>query len=215
MGINYMTNTLFYENAYLKEYQTKIISVEGNKILLKETIFFPQTSNEPGDLGEIADYKVIGLKKEGDEIWHILNKSPLFKEGDLVNIKIDWNKRYHMMKLHSALHLWAGVIDQQFKERAVAGAVKSDTAYLVFKQELSEEVIEKSLKRANDDIKQGLEIKIRCDEEKKGFKWCQVGDYSPIPCGGLHVKNTNEIGSIIISKKELDGSKLKIYIKVK
>jgi len=56
-------------------------------------------------LGKINDCEVIGLKKEGDEIWHILNKAPLFKKGDTVNLQLDWNKRYKKMRLHSALHL--------------------------------------------------------------------------------------------------------------
>ena len=210
-----MTKTLFYDDAYLKERQTKVIKIEGNKVLLEETIFFPQTSTEPGDTGKINDSKVIGLRKENEEIWHILNNPPVFNEGDAVNLQINWNKRYEMMKLHSALHLLAGAFDSAFKERAVAGAVKSKSAYLVFKNELTDEIIKKALDQANKNIQEGLEIKISEDETRKGFKWCQVGNYDLIPCGGLHVNNTKEIGEIILKEKTIENGKQKLVIRIK
>ena len=210
-----MTKALFYDDAYLKERQTKVIRMEGNKVLLKETIFFPQTSTEPGDTGKINDSKVAGLKKENEEIWHILNNPPAFNEGDAVNLQINWNKRYEMMKLHSALHLLAGAFDSEFKERAVAGAVKSKSAYLVFKNGLADKIIEKALCQANKNVQEGLEIKTYEDETRKGFRWCQVGNYDPIPCGGLHVKNAKEIGGIILKEKIIENGKQKIMIGIK
>lgn len=210
-----MTKILFHEDAYLKECQTKVAKIEGNRILLEETIFFHQTSTEPGDIGEINECKIIGLKKEGEEVWHILNKAPLFKIGETVNLQLDWAKRYKMMRLHSALHLWAGVFDLHFKERAVAGVVKSESAYLVFKHELADEVIQKSLEQANRDIQKGIDIKTYKDEKRRGFRWCQVGSYIPIPCGGLHVKNTKEIGELIYKGKIIEEGKQKLTLEVK
>lgn len=210
-----MTKILFHKDAYLKEHQTKVAKIEGSRILVEETIFFPQTSTEPGDVGKINDIKVIGLKKENEEIWHILKRPPLFKEGDIVNLELDWDKRYAMMKLHSALHLWAGVFDSQFKERAVAGVVKSDSAYLVFKHELSDEIIQKALNQANKDIEQGLEVKTYEDKEKKGFRWCQIGNYIPIPCGGVHIKNTKEIGKLVLKEKITETGKQKLVMEVR
>lgn len=209
-----MTIRLFYENPYLKEYQTKVTKIEGNRVLLEGTIFFPQTSTEPGDVGKINDSKVVGLKREGEEIWHILNKPPAFKEGDLVNLWIEWKKRYKMMRLHSALHLCAGVFDLQFKERAVAGVVKSNLAYLVFKHELTDEIIQNALDLANKDIREGLEIKTYEDEKRKGFRWCQIGHYIPIPCGGLHVKNTEEIGELILKEKAIEAGRQKLVFQI-
>lgn len=209
------TKILFHKDSYLKESQTKVIKVEGNRILLEKTIFFPQTSTEPGDIGKVNDRKIVGLKKENGEIWHILNKPPVFKEGDIVNLQIDWNKRYNMMKLHSALHLLAGVFDIRFKERAVAGAIKSNSAYLVFKHELSDGIIQKALDQANKDIKEELEIKTYEDKKRKGFRWCHVGNYIPIPCGGLHVKNTKEIGGVILKEKITETEKQKLIVEIK
>lgn len=210
-----MTKLLYHTDAYLKEYRTRVTKIDENRVMLQETIFFPQTANEPGDLGKINDCMIIGLKKEGDEIWHNLNKSPSFKEGDEVILQLDWSKRYQMMRLHSALHLLAGVFDLQFKERAVAGVVKSDSAYLVFKKVLGDDIIEQSFSRANKDIRDGLEINTYEDENRQGFRWCKIGDYIPIPCGGVHIKNTNEIRSLILKNKLMDGERQKLVFELK
>jgi len=119
------------------------------------------------------------------------------------------------MKLHSALHLLAGVFDSKFKERAVAGVVKPKNAYLVFKHEIPDETISQAIKQANADIESGAPIKNYWDEKRKGFRWCVVKDYPPIPCGGLHVKNTNEIGEITLLAKESEQGTQKITIAVK
>ena len=208
-----MTKMLFYQNPYTREYQTKVLQVKGNKVLLEETIFFPQASTEPGDTGKINDRKVVEVEREKDKIWHILEKVPDFKEGETVNLQIDWEKRYKMMRLHSGLHLLAGAFELLFRQRAVAGMVKADSAFLVFKQPV-EDYIQDSLGQANDDIQDGLEIKTYEDEKGKGFRWCKVGDYSPIPCGGVHVKNTKEIGKLFLIKKTIEDGRQKLTVGV-
>jgi Ser-tRNA(Ala) deacylase AlaX len=209
-----MTKQLFYEDAYLKGHKARVSKVEGSRVLLEETILFPQTSTEPGDVGRINGFKILGLKKEGAEIWHVLNTVPSFKEGDLVDLEVDWNRRYKTMRLHSALHLWAGVFEAKFNERAVAGVVKSDAAYLVFKHELADEVIQKSLEQANMYVQAELGITTYEDEVRQGFKWCRIGEYVPIPCAGLHVRNTKEIGPLTCTQKALEGQKQKLVLKI-
>lgn len=202
---------LYYEDAYLKEAKAKVVEIDGNKVLLDRTIFIPQTNTEPGDFGKINNLKIAGSKKEGEDIRHIIPKEIPFHVGEEVKMELDWNKRLPAMRLHSALHLLAGPFDKSGK-RAVAGAVKGDQAHLVFKEEVSDEIINKSLEQANKDIEKGLEIKSYWDEKRAGFRWTQVGDYPPIPDGGLHVRNTNEIGGIKLASKELEGGKQKVAI---
>jgi len=135
-----------------------------------------------------------------------------FRVGDRVKLELDWKHRYNAMRLHSALHLLAGVFDSKFKERAVAGVVKSNSAYLVFKHELLDNIINRAIEQANEDIKNGLEIQTYWDKNRKGFRWCKINGYPPIPCGGLHVKNAGEIGKIDLAGKELEQGKQKITI---
>ncbi len=119
-----MTELIYYQDQYKKEIEAKVVKIEGNKILLDKTIFIPQTSTEPGDFGKINNMKIAGSKKDGKDIWHIIPKQIPFKEGDIVKLELDWNKRWLAMRLHSALHLLAGPFDKNFGKRAVAGAIK-------------------------------------------------------------------------------------------
>jgi alanyl-tRNA synthetase len=205
---------IFYQDQYNTEIDAEVIKVEGNKILLDKTIFIPQTNTEPGDFGKIDDVKIAGSQKQGDDVWHIIPKNNPFEVGDKVKLKLDWKYRLNAMKLHSALHLLAGVFDSKFQQRAIAGVVKSKNAYLVFKNEIQEQVIQQAIEQANTDIKLGAEIKTYWDEKKKGFRWCAIKDYPPIPCGGLHVKNIKEIQGVKITKTELDGDNQKIFVEL-
>jgi len=209
-----MTELIYYQDQYKKEFETKVVKIEGNRILLDKTIFIPATNTEPADIGKINGTKISGSKKEGDDVWHITPKEISTNVGDRVSLELNWNKRLIAMKLHSALHLLAGPFDKDFNQRAVAGAVKGTQSYLVFKEEISDEIIDKAIEQANEDIKNGLEIKSYWDKERKGFRWTQVGQYPAIPDGGLHVKNINEIGGIKLISKELDQGKQKILISI-
>jgi Ser-tRNA(Ala) deacylase AlaX len=206
-----MTELLYYQDQYKKEADAEVIKGEGNRILLDKTIFIPQTNTELGDFGKVRDVKITGSKKEGDDVWHIIPQSNPFKVGEKVKLTLDWKYRLSAMRLHSALHLLAGVFDSKFKERAVAGVVKPKNAYLVFKRELEDEMIKQAIEQANIDIKSGVEIKTYWDEKRKGFRWCAIKDYPPIPDGGLHIKNTNEIGELLLVNKEKE--KVKIAVK--
>jgi len=206
-----MTELIYYQDQYKKETDASVIKVEGNRILLDKTIFIPQTNTELGDSGKVQDIKIAGSKKEGDDVWHIIPQHNPFKVGDKVKLTLDWKYRLNAIRLHSALHLLAGIFDSKFKERAVAGVVKPKNAYLVFKHELPDEMIKQAITEANTDIKSGAEIKTYWDKKRKGFRWCAIKDYPPIPCGGLHVKNAKEIGELIFTNKE----KEKITIAIK
>ena len=205
-----MTELIYYQDQYKKELEAKVVKIEGNMVLLDKTIFIPQSNTEPGDLGKINGIKISGLKKDEKDIWHIIQKRITFQVDDTVKLELDWNKRLLAIKLHSALHLLAGPFDKNFEKRAVAGAVRGDQAYLVFKEEIPDEIVDKALEQANKDIKNGLEIKSYWDEQRERFRWTQVGNYPAIPDGGLHVKNTKEIGKIKLISKDLEQKKQKI-----
>jgi len=209
-----MQELIYYQDQYKTELETKVLKAESNRVLLSQTIFIPASNTEPGDVGKINRVKISGSKKEDDGVWHIFEKQINFGVGDLVKLELDWDKRLLAMRLHSALHLLAGPFDKNFGQRAVAGAIRGKIAYLVFKDKVDDEIIDKAIEQANKDIEQGLEIKSYWDEKRQGFRWTQVGDYPAIPDGGLHVRNTTEIGKIILVSKELDQGRQKVEISI-
>lgn len=210
-----MQRLLYYGDQYLKETEAEVLKIDGKKVLLDKIIFISVSHTEPGDEGIINGIKIVSSEKLNGEIWHILWGEPNFKVGDTVELKLDWSKRLKAMRLHSALHLLAGPFDKDFGKRAVAGAIKGEEATLVFREIIDDEIIEKVFVKANKDIESGLEIKSYLDKEREGFRWTQVGDYLPIPDGGLHVKNTKEIEQVILKEKIDDNGKQKIVFQLK
>lgn len=210
-----MTEKIYYQDQYLKKLDAKVLKVGINDILLDKTIFIPQSNTEPGDYGRIQGFAISGSKKEEDDVLHICPKGvKSLQEGDTVKLDLDWKKRMLAMKVHSSLHLLAGPFENMFNKRAVAGAVRGKKAYLVFTSEVSENEVKEAIEQANKDIEAGLEIKSYWDEKKKGFRWTQVGDYTAIPDGGLHVKTTKEIGKIVLISNEFHQGKYKVTIGV-
>ncbi len=209
-----MQELLYYQNQYQKEAGAKVLEINEKRILLDKTIFIPTSNTEPGDIGKINGVKIVGSKKEEKDVWHILEKQISVNVGDTVKLELDWNKRLLAMRLHSALHLLAGPFDKNFGQRAVAGAIRGKNAYLVFKEKVEDEIIDKAIEQASKDIENGLEIKSYWDEKREGFCWTQVGDYPAIPDGGLHVKNTSEIGKMILISKDLEQGRQKVEITI-
>lgn len=199
---------IYFEDQYLKEFKTSILKVDGLKVWLKDNLFFPKTKSEPEDLGEVSDIKIRDVEKNEEGIAVILDQEPNFKKGQEVIEKIDWDRRYNSMRLHSALHFLAGVTEKEYSVRAVAGNVYPDKAVLTFKTAPELDVVALNNK-ANELINQGLEVETYWDEKREGFRWCKVGDLEPIPCGGLHIKNIKEIGKISLADK---GSSIEIRL---
>lgn len=198
----------YFEDQYLKELESSILKTDGSRVLIAENLFFPKTKSELNDLGAINGLKVTGVEKEENNIWLILDKNNL-KENDKVSQKIDWERRYLLMKIHSALHFVAGIFEKEQGIRAVAGNVYEDKGVLTFKQTVPEMILYDIEDKVNEMTKKDVEIKTYWDEKREGFRWCKVGDLEPIPCGGLHVKNISEIGKI-----NLSGTGDKVEIKL-
>lgn len=183
-----MTELVYYQDQYKTEIEAKVIKVEGNRISLDKTIFIPQTNTELGDFGKVNYTKIAGSKKEGEEVWHIIPQDNFFKVGDKVKLTLDWEYRLNAMRLHSALHLLAGVFDSKFKERAVAGIVKPKNAYLVFKHEISDGITKQAIEQANLDIKSGAEIKNYWDEKGRVLDGVRSKIIRQFPVAGCMLK---------------------------
>jgi len=198
---------LYYENSYLKEIEAKVIEIDENKLILEKTIFYPQAAGEPGDTGFIDDFKVTDTQLIDGKISHVVGSHSL-KVGDSVKAKVDWDRRYKLMKMHTALHLLYNVCKENLgKIKAVGSNIGEEKSRvdIFLEGSVTPELRERIEKRCNEIIANGEEVKIWWDEEKENFRWTQIGSLAKMPCGGLHVKNTKEIGSLKIIKRERIG----------
>ena len=207
-----MTEKLFNADPYMKETSAVVTKIEGNKVYLDRTIFFAFSGGQASDSGTINNQPASNIEKEGDEIVHTL-ENPGFSIGDTVNLKIDWDRRYKIMKLHSAAHIVYYFLREKIgKFKMIGSNISSDKARIDFEyQESIKPVLADLEAQTNKKVDEGLEIKTYDDEKEKGKRWWAVGDWK-MPCGGTHPKNTKEIGHIKLKRVNIGAGKERIEV---
>jgi len=100
-----MTVKIFWETPYLSKLTTVVESVCGNQVTLYDTIFYAFSGGQESDMGTINDYPVLCATKNKSDIYYTLPENHKIRKNDTVCISIDWNRRYKLMRLHSAAEI--------------------------------------------------------------------------------------------------------------
>ena len=218
---------LFENDAYLKEFRARIIGIikEENRIELDQTAFYGKSGGQPGDTGVIEaegiKIQVLDTIKENNKIINIVNNLKNLEEKTDIIGKINWDLRYKHMRMHTALHLLCSIIPLGVTGGQI-GYEKSrldfnDPDKLINKEKLEEEInllvednhtitseiIESSILEQKPELVRTMSVKPPQVDGK--IRLIRIGDVDLQPCGGTHVKSTNEIGKIQIGKIENKG----------
>jgi Ser-tRNA(Ala) deacylase AlaX len=201
------TEKLFWEDPYQKEFDAKVLKISGNGVVLDRTCFYPMGGGQVGDTGEINGIRVVDTRKdENDDVIHVLEREPDFSVGDVVHGKIDWERRYKIMRLHSAAHINYHFMKEVFPscDYASSGIVdeKKDRLDYLFDQPIDREKLKLVEQKTNEFIQQGKEIKTFTDEAGRRHWDCEM---MHMFCCGTHVKNTKEIGRIVVVRGDKPG----------
>ncbi len=218
---DYKTRPVYYEDEYKKEIDAEIIHKEGNIVILDKTVFYPEGGGQKYDTGYFIQngkrIKVKKVEKAGNAILHYVENG--IEKGSVRGI-IDWQRRYAMMRHHTATHII------NYSAREVLGShIWQAGSYLdenearldiTHYKRITEEEIRQIERTANEMVRRALPVKKefmeRNEAEKKyGFRLYQGGapkgkmirvvniaDMEVEACGGTHVNNTSEIGFIKI-----------------
>lgn len=120
-----MTEKLYLTDSYVKEFEAKVSAIEGNAVQLDRTAFFPTGGGQLCDTGSIEangkSYRVVETAKSGDSVLHKLESADGLKAGDSVKGRIDWKRRYALMRLHTALHVMDAVIVKNYSNGQITG----------------------------------------------------------------------------------------------
>ncbi|OIO25709.1 alanyl-tRNA editing protein [Candidatus Micrarchaeota archaeon CG_4_10_14_0_2_um_filter_55_9] len=211
------TRKLYWEDAYAKEFNATVTGVGNGFVVLNQTLFFAEGGGQSGDTGFLNAVRVTDTRyadAEGKKIAHFIEGGGLEK-GDSVHGVIDWERRYEIMRLHSALH----VVYFLFKEwdpkaECTSGRIKpgkADNDYL-FSEPITPEKIAEIQGKANKVIAAGGAVRVWTDEECHR-KW-RFGDWV-MDCGGTHVADVSEIGRIRLKKGKSAGKgwrRIEVYL---
>lgn len=206
-----MTELLFWKDAYMKEFEGRVVSVNGREVVLDRSCFFPQGGGQVGDMGFLNEVKVVDTRKdESYNVIHFLEGEAPFKVDEIVKGRIDWERRYRIMRLHSAAHVVYYLMIETFGEScklASSGIVnekKDITDYLIDSFDRGKLV--EVERRANEIIKRGGEIRTWSDEQKPNYRYWEIDGFPKMPCGGTHPKRLEEIGEIIVQRGKKPGA---------
>jgi len=209
------TDKLFWKDPYQKEFDATIVFSDNEKIVLDKTCFYPESGGQTSDSGHILQHRVIQtiIEKETNRIVHIINEDNKLNAGQGVHCEIDWDRRYQIMKLHSALHILYLACNKILEEPKLRGsAIESEKARLdiEFFSDINEDAISNFV---NELIVSSLDIKTGQLGNEEHRYW-EIEGFPSIPCGGTHVKNTSEIGAIKCSVKNKGKQGKRIYMEL-
>ena len=203
------TEKLFWKDAYAREFDARVVSVDVSNVILDKTCFYPRGGGQVGDTGELNGIRVLNTTKdENENILHALERAPDFSVDSVVHGKIDWEKRYSTMKLHSSAHIVYYLMKEVFGEEcgiASPGIVdeKKDRSDYLFTAPLDKEKLALVETKANEILREAREIKT-WDEE--GKRYWEMAPFSRMMCAGTHVKNSSEIGGIAVARGKKPGA---------
>jgi alanyl-tRNA synthetase len=218
------TKKLFYDEKMKKARGEVIKVVKPDKLILNQTIFYPEMGGQKSDRGKINDHNVINVEIKDDVIIHYLDDIDGFKEGQETEMQIDSERRELLRRHHTATHIINQACRRVLGEFVYQnGAEKDiDQAHLdiTYFDRLSEEQVNRIERLANEVVSQNMRIKAsvmpREKAEKKygmsiyqggvvpnaNIRIVKIDGYDVEACGGLHCSSTGEVGLIKIVKTE-------------
>lgn len=155
---------LYLHDSSLKEWDAEVVSVDKDKyIVLNKTAFYPNAGGQPYDTGSIttedgAEYKVVYVGKFSGKISHEVDK-PGLKPGDKVHCKLDWERRYTLMRMHSAAHILSAIYHNEAGAIITGNQLNIDKSRMDFSLEaFDREKIQQYLDMANEIVEKDLPI---------------------------------------------------------
>jgi len=219
-----MTEPLYHTDAYLKEFDAVVTAVEAgtNAVALDRTAFYPGGGGQPNDVGELAagdqHWRVTRVRKAGADLWHELDSAPP-AVGTPVHGRLDWTRRYQLMRTHTAMHILCGVVFRDYGASVTGGNMEPLKGRMDFEFEtMRQEFVREIEAKINVEVAAARPLRVKILPRDEAF---QIPDLirtkinllpPDIPevrtveiigldlqaDGGTHVANTSEVGRIAI-----------------
>jgi misacylated tRNA(Ala) deacylase len=226
------TKALFKDDAYLSTCEAEVIAInDRGGLILNQTCFYATSGGQPGDIGfiERQDGSKIDITatvngETKNDFVHILAEgSPTTVIGEKIVLHVDWERRYKLMRMHTACHLLSVVCEYPITGAAVGeneSRIDFDMRDTIDKTDVTAKMMElvtqnhpiftKMISESELDANPDL-VKSKNVKPPRGvgdIRLVCIGQDSKIdsqPCGGTHVSETQEVGAIHIGKIEKKG----------
>lgn len=224
-----MTNILCYDDSYLQEFDATVVMETSNGVVLDQTAFYPGGGGQPCDIGKLFDpenaYTINKVSREDGNYVHHMD-GPMPKTGTSVQGKIDWERRYQLMRTHTALHTLCGIVWREYGAKVTGSDMKPLSARMDFELERMttdfasevEETVNRELMSAHPVIVKNFPreeafqipdlIRTKINLLPSSINEVRVVEIVGLDLqadGGTHVKNTSEVGQIKVVKHQSKG----------
>ncbi len=222
------TDLLFQRDAAARSFEAIVVAVdpEARAVAFDRTAFYPGGGGQPCDEGSLhrpadgATWPVSGARKAGDVVWHQLGgDDPLPAVGDAVRGDLDWERRYRLMRTHTALHVLCGVVFRDYGSLVTGGNMGPDGARMDFEMDSADFTPERVAEiecRANEEIAAGRDVRVAILPRAEAFaipdlirtkvnllpegiaeiRTVEIVGLDLQADGGTHVANTREVGGL-------------------
>jgi len=238
-----MTELLYQLDSYLHSFDARVVAVdaEHNTIILDRTAFYPGGGGQPADEGSLiiegVEYPIRRARKVGEQILHEIDGNlPLPPLDSIARGKINWERRYQLMRTHTAMHILCGVIFRDYGALVTGGDMDPLHGRMDFEFETMHKELVVAIETAvNQEVAKSLPVllKILPREEAfhipdlirtkinllpEGIQQVRVVEIVGLDLqadGGTHVRNTAEVGCIrVVDYKSKGKINKRIYIEL-
>jgi misacylated tRNA(Ala) deacylase len=218
-----MSELLYLIDSYQRLFEATVESVDDDGlVVVDQTAFYATGGGQPHDTGTLSDgdrvWNVVRVTKRGGDVLHALEPAGDLPQPEMqVRGEIDWERRYRLMRTHTALHVLCGVVFREFGAQVTGGNMDIDKARMDFElEDLNPERVATIEQIANEVIRSGRNVSWRTLPREEAFqipdlirtkinllpegitqvRIVEIEGLDLQADGGTHVHNTAEVGGI-------------------
>lgn len=240
-----MTGLLYYQDAYLREFPAEVVATEpaeqGLRVALDRTAFYPGGGGQPNDEGWLTiageRVRVTAVKKDGTQLWHMLDGARDVVIGAAVQGELDWERRYKLMRTHTAMHILCGVVWRDYGAQVTGGNMDPGAGRMDFEfASLHKELITEIEARCNAEVVASRDVRTQSLPREQAFaipdlirtkinllppgisevRTVEIMGLDLQADGGTHVANTREVGLIKVADYKSKGAiNKRIYVELR
>ncbi len=216
------TDPLYHRDSYARSCSARVRSVDDSGVVLDRTVVYPGGGGQPPDRGWIegtgGEVPVDGAALVGGEVVHRVD-SPTFHPGEEVTVRLDWQRRYDLMRTHTALHVLCGVAWRDHGVQVTGGRMEPLGGHLDFEFEtLQRDLVDEIESRINEEVRAARPVRVAFLPREEAFRipdlirtrvnllpegitevrTVEIEGLDLQADGGTHVTNTEEVGPLRI-----------------
>jgi misacylated tRNA(Ala) deacylase len=234
-----MTEQLYQVDSYVREFDGVVTATDGQAVALDRTAFYPGGGGQPGDVGTLTweggSARVVKVKRQGGQVWHTVDGEPP-PQGARVRGELEWERRYQLMRTHTALHVLCGVVWRDYRASVTGGNMEPLKGRMDFEFEtMRKELVAEIEASVNAEISQAHDVRTAILPREEAFQIPdlirtkinllppQIQEVRTVEIvgldlqadGGTHVANTREVGQVrVVDYKSKGAINKRIYIEL-